>query len=213
VDSAASLTLKNCKIYNTASSGLLTQHATVTAENCLFYETGGNAVQLEFGGNYDFKYCTMTSYGQERALSANNWRCLELNALSKCVRALSYPLSMSLTNCVIYGSREDQINLFDATVTPTTDFNFTFKNCVVRVKELLTKEGFPNFLTTNCTDCINAPTTVKLFRKPSAADFHLDTLSIAEQKAFPIPAISKDLDSKARDLQKPDIGCFEFYPR
>jgi Right handed beta helix region len=214
VDSAASLTMKNCKIYNTASSGLLAQRATMSAENCLFYENGGNSVQLEYGGNYDLKYCTLTSYGQERALSANNLRCVERDAIGNCTRALVFPLSMALTNCVIYGSREDQINLFDATTTVTTDFNFTFKNCVVRVKDLLTaKEGYPNFLTANCTDCINAPTTAKLFRKPSSGDFHLDTLSIAEQKAFPIPAISTDLDRKARDLQKPDIGCFEFYPR
>jgi Right handed beta helix region len=214
VDSAASLTIKNSKIYNTASSGLLAQRANVTAENCLFYDNGGNSVQLEYGGTYDFKYCTMTSYGQERALSANNLRCIQRDALGSCVSARINPLSMTFTNCVIYGSREDQINLYDATTTVTTDFNFTFKNCVVRVKELLTaKEGYPNFLTANCTDCINAPTASKLFRKPSIGDFHLDTLSVAEQKAFPIPAISTDLDKKARDLQKPDIGCFEFYPR
>ena len=213
VDSAASLTMKNCKIYNTASSGLLTQRATVSAENCLFYENGGNSVRLEYGGVYDFKYCTLTSYGQERALSANNLRCLERDALGTCIRARINPLSMTWTNCVIYGSREDQLAFFDATTVPTTDFNFTFKNCIVRVKDLVAKEGFPNFLTANCTDCINAPTTAKLFRKPSTADFHLGTLSIAEQKALPIPSIPNDLDKKARDLQKPDIGCFEFYPK
>ncbi len=213
VDSSATLAMKNTKIYNTESSGLFASHANVTAENCLFYENGGNCAQLEYGGTYDFKYCTMTSYGQERALSANNFLCTERDALGTCVRARFYPLSMTHTNGVIYGSREDQINLNDATTTITTDFNFSFKNCVVRVKELLTKEGFPNFLTANCTDCINAPTTAKLFRKPSIGDFHLDTLSVAEQKALPIPAITTDLDRKARDLQKPDIGCFEFYPR
>lgn len=213
VDSAANLTIKNSKIYSTESSGLYASHATVTAENCLFYENGGHCVQLEYGGNYDLKYCTLTSYGQERALSANNLDCLEKDGLGRCIAARFNPLSMTHTNCVIYGSREDQINLYDATLTPTTDFNFSFKNCVVRVKELLTKEGFPNFLTANCTDCINAPTTAKLFRKPSIGDFHLDTLSIAEQKAFVIPSISTDLDKKARDLQKPDIGCYEFYPR
>ena len=214
VDSAASLTMKNCKIYNTASSGLLTQHATVTAENCLFYESGGNAVQLEYGGDYDIKHCTLTSYGQQSALSANNLRCTERDALGNCTKARINPLSMSWTNCVIYGSREDQLAFNDATTTVTTDFNFTFKNCIVRAKELLTnKGGYPNFLTANCTNCINAPTTAKLFRKPSIGDFHLDTLSIAEQKAIPIPSIPTDLDKKARDLQKPDIGCFEFYPR
>ncbi len=214
VDSAASVTVKNSKIYSIETSSILARRASVTAENCLFYESGSNAVQLSYGGTYDFKYCTMTSYGQSSAFSARNWECVEFNALGQCAKGIEYPLSTTLTNCVIYGSREDQIALDDLTPATTTDFNYAFKNCIVRVKELITtKGGFPNFLTSNCTDCINAPTSAKLFRKPSAGDFHLDTLSIAEQKALPIPAITTDLDKKARDLQKPDIGCFEFYPR
>ena len=213
VDSAASLSMKHCKIYNTASSGLVPQHATVTAENCLFYNNGGNAIQTEFGGNYDFKYCTMTSYGQERALMVNNYRCYATDAIGNCLSAKTYPLSMSVTNCIIYGSKEDQIGLYDATKDITNDFNFQFKNCIVRVKELQTKEGFPNFLAANCVDCINAPSNAKLFKKPSDGNYHLDTLSIAEQKAFVIPTINTDLDAKNRDLQKPDIGCYEFYPR
>jgi hypothetical protein len=214
VDSAATLVFKNSKIYNTESSGLYAFRANVTAENCLFYENGGNSAQLNYGGTYDFKYCTMTSFGQSPTLSASNWKCVERDALGQCAKGVIFPLNMTLTNCVVYGSREDQIELSDLTPATTNDYNFAFKNCVVRVKELITtKGGYPNFLTANCTDCINAPTTAKLFRKPSSGDFHLDTLSVAEQKAFPIPAISKDLDAKARDLQKPDIGCFEFYPR
>ncbi len=214
MDSSTTVALKNTKIYNTESSGLRTIHAAVTAENCLFYANGGNSVQIEYGGTYDFKYCTMTSYGQSPAFSATNWVCVETNALGQCTKGTDFPLNSTLTNCVIYGSREDQIGLSDLTPTTANDFSASFKNCVVRVKDLLTpKGGFPNFLTANCVDCINAPTTAKLFRKPSSGDFHLDTLSVAEQKAFPIPAISTDLDRKNRDLQKPDIGCFEFYPR
>jgi hypothetical protein len=52
---------------------LITSHAEVTAENCLFYSNGGNCVQVEFGGLYDFTYCTMASFGSRNAaLSANN---------------------------------------------------------------------------------------------------------------------------------------------
>jgi hypothetical protein len=41
----------------------------------------------------------------------------------------------------------------------------------------------------------------------------LDTLSIAEMKAFPIPNITSDILGRGRDAQKPDIGCFEYYPK
>ncbi|MBL7815550.1 MAG: right-handed parallel beta-helix repeat-containing protein [Saprospiraceae bacterium] len=214
VDSAADLTLKSCKIYNTASSGLLAIHAKVTAENCLFYNNYVDNVQIEYGGDYTFNYCTMASFGsKEPALSANNVFCYDRDALGNCTFGKAYPLSMTLKNCIIYGSKEDEVGLYDGTPNVATDFNYSLQNCIVRVKDLLKTDAFPKFLTDNCKDCINAPTTAKVFRKTSTNDYHLDTLSIAEQKALPIPLITKDLDNKLRDVAKPDIGCYEFYPR
>ena len=210
VDSAASLSVKNCKIYNTASSGLIASHAQVSVENTLFYNNYGNNVQLEFGGVYNFTYCTMASYGSRNpALSANNFKCYERSGVS-CTKALAYPLSMSATNCLFYGSKDDEISFFDAKKDVKTFFTTNFKNCVVRVKDLLKAENTPDFLTTRCKDCINADSKAKVFRKASDDNYHLDTLSVAEMKALPINTIAKDLEDKIRDLQKPDIGCFEF---
>lgn len=210
VDSAASLSLKNCKIYNTAGSGLVAAHAQVSAENTLFYNNYGNNVQLEFGGEYNLTYCTMASYGSRNpALSANNFRCYERSGVS-CTKAKAYPLSMTATNCIVYGSKDDEISFFDATKDITTDFNTNFKNCLVRVKDLLKADNTPDFLTNRCKDCINADSKAKVFRKPSDDNYKLDTLSVAEMKALPISNIPKDLEDKIRDLQKPDIGCFEF---
>lgn len=216
VDSAADLTMKSCKIYNTASSGLLAVHANVTAENCLFYNNYASNVQVIFGGTYNFTYCTMASFGsKDPALSANNWYCYEYNAANQCLpgQGRVYPLSMNVKNCIVYGSKEDEISLSDGTESVLTDFNFAFQNSIVRVKDLLKTDNFPNFLTANCKDCINAPSSAKVFRKYSTGDFHLDTLSIAEQKALPISLITKDIDNKLRDMAKPDIGCYEFYPK
>jgi hypothetical protein len=210
VDSAASLSMKNCKIYNTASSGLIASHAQVSAENTLFYNNYGNNVQVEFGGVYDFTYCTLASYGSRNpALSANNFKCYERSGVS-CTRALAYPLSMTATNCIFYGSKDDEISFYDAKKETKNFFNTTFKNCIVRVKDLLKAENTPDFLTTRCKDCINTDSKAKVFRRPSDDNYKLDTLSIAEMKALPVFNISKDLEDKIRDLQKPDIGCFEF---
>jgi hypothetical protein len=214
VDSSANLQLQNCKIYNTAASGLQARHANVVAINTLIHSNGGNSAQLDFGGNHTFQYCTLSGLGSSSpALSANNVWCYEATSLGQCVRAKSNSLSINLFNCIMFGTKEDQVELFDATTNVTTDFNVTMNNCIVRVKDLLGAKAFPNFLTDNCKDCINAPTTAKLFRKPNSGDYHLDTLSIAEQKALPIIGINADLDNKTRDAQKPDIGCYEFFPR
>ncbi len=111
-------------------------------------------------------------------------------------------------NCVS-SSKEDEIAFFDATKDVATDFKYAFKNCIVRTKELLTKEGFPTFLT-DCENCVQAVAQSKVFKKPSTRDYTLDTLSIAEMKALPFPTILTDLNGKMRDLTKPDIGCYEY---
>lgn len=209
VDSAASLTLNNSQMHTTAGSGMIASHAQVTATNCLFYDNGGNAVQLEFGGSYNFTYCTMASYGSRNpALSANNIKCYERSGVS-CIRALAYPLSIDATNCIFYGSKDDEIDLFDATDNIKTDFNINFKNCLVRIKDLLKADKTPDFLTAKCKDCLNTDGKSKVFKNPSANNYKLDSLSVADSKALLLPTVTKDLEDKIRDLQKPDLGCFE----
>jgi Right handed beta helix region len=209
VDSAANLALNSCKIYNTAGSGLVASHAQVKADNCLFYGNGGNCTQLEFGGNYDFSYCTMASLGsREPSLGANNFKCFERTTLG-CNKALAYPLSIKATNCIFYGSKDDEIDFFDATKDINTDFNYDFKNCIVRVKDLLKADNTPDFLN-KCKDCIKTDGKSKVFRKPSDANYRLDTLSVAEMKALPIQNILNDIEGKMRDVKTPDIGCYEF---
>lgn len=210
VDSNADLSLKNCRIFNTAASGLLAIHSTVRAENCLFHDNGGGAAQLEFGGDYLFQYCTMASFGtRQPALSMNNVRCYERQGIA-CTLAKSYPLKTRFRNCIVYGSKEDEIAIFDATDNTPQDCDFLFTNSIVRVKDLLKPAVFPNFLTQNCINCINAPSNAKLFKKTAEKNFQLDTLSIAEGRAVPIPTILQDLNLKLRDIQTPDIGCFEY---
>lgn len=210
VDSNADLTVKNCRIFNTAASGLLSNHSTIRAENCLFHSNGGDAVQVEFGGDYLFQYCTMASYGtRQPALSMNNVRCYERVGIS-CVRSKTFPLKARFRNCIVYGSKEDEISIYDATSNTPEDADFLFVNCIVRVKELLRTSLYPNFLTQNCANCINAPANARIFKKSSDKNFQLDTLSIAEKQASPIGSILYDLNMKLRDAQTPDIGCFEF---
>jgi hypothetical protein len=213
VDSAADLTLKNTQIYNTASSAIIGLHANISAENSLFFNAGGNAVQLEFGGNYTFNFCTLSSLGsRSAALSMNNARCYE--ALGNGCRQgflKTNAANALFQNCIVYGGKEDEIAFLDATAQQG-DFNYTFRNNIIRVKDLLKPDNTPDFLQ-KCTNCLNAKSTDKLFRRPSSNDFHLDTLSIAERKGFFIPTILKDLDDKMRKTDMPDLGCYEFAPR
>ena len=215
-DSSASLALKNCKIYNTASSGLLTQHSIITAENCLFYNNGVNGLQIEFGGDYNFTYCTFSSLGSKNvALSANNYRCYAQTDLGVCTLAKIYRPNLAMTNCIIYGGKDDEISFSNGSTDNVSNFNYSFTNCIVRVKDLLKVANTPDFLK-YCTNCINATgstTPFKLFKNSNIGDYHLDSLSVARHQASAQPKILIDLDAKNRDAQKPDIGSYEFQPK
>jgi len=205
VDSAADLNIRNTRIYNTSNSGLIGVHAKITAENCLFYNNTGFSIQLEYGGNYNFTYCTAASYGVDGVtLRMGNALCLD----ATCASFVSYPLRARFQNCILFGSRADQITLFDRLNDPF-QFDYQFKNCIVRVRDLIKSDATPEFLV-YCDPCLNATNQDTIFLDPNRDEYHLDTLhSIANRYAAPVIGISTDLDGKARDAGKPDAGCFE----
>ncbi|MBK9335821.1 MAG: right-handed parallel beta-helix repeat-containing protein [Lewinellaceae bacterium] len=205
VDSAADLTLRNTQIYNTASSGLIGVHATISAENCLFHTNTGYAIQLEYGGNYTFNYCTAASYGVSgEALRMGNAQCLD----PFCGDFSAFPLHARFTNCILLGGRADQITLFDRTEVPG-EFDYQFQNCIVRVRDLLLPNDTPDFFDF-CNPCLNAENQDTVFLSIPDKNFRLDTLhSKANRYAVPIPGINTDLDGKLRDPATPDAGCYE----
>lgn len=204
VDSAATLEIKNSEIRNTSNSGLLGVHSNISAENCLVVDNGGNSVQLEYGGAYDFKYCTLANYGSEStAIRLSNAICQDFG----CVDCVENEMNASFENCIIIGSRTDEINLSDG--CSDLALNVSFDNCIVRVDELL--EDYPDFFTTNCptNSCFQYPNGDPLFEDRNEGDYHLDSLSYAEMKAVPLAGIALDLDGEIRDGLMPDVGCYE----
>jgi hypothetical protein len=202
VDSAAQVAFKNAQIYSTTGSGLIGVHANITAENSLFHSSSGNCVQLEYGGDYDFKYCTLASYGVDAsALRMTNLLCLD----QLCTQYRANNLTADFKNSIVFGSRKDEISLFKA---DEANFNYNFQNCVVRVDELDDEPPFDDFFS-NCDPCINGDNNTVLFADVDEDDYRLDTLSVAEEQAMPI-SILKDLAGFDRDGTNPDIGCYEY---
>ncbi len=209
VDSLADLTIRNSKIHSTTSSAIAGYQARITAENCLFHSSGGNNVTIILGGKYDFSYCTLANYGSStEALRASNFTCLDGSAI--CNDLIAARLEMKFTNSIIYGSSKDEIVLLDAVGEQDPSFfQYGFEHCVVRVNELLNEDGHPNFFEF-CDPCINGDNNTILFADVDMNDYHLDSLSIAEMMAKPLPAIRRDLDGVERDMTQPDIGCYEY---
>ncbi|NNF22645.1 MAG: right-handed parallel beta-helix repeat-containing protein, partial [Saprospiraceae bacterium] len=106
-DSASQLTLDKVTINATSGIGLFARNASITATNCLFYDNGTQSVALTYGGDYQFDYCTLSSFGNDGdALLANNFYCSDPLCLEE-VRVS--PLQMNLRNCIMVGSSGDEI--------------------------------------------------------------------------------------------------------
>lgn len=205
VDSAADLTLRNTQIFNTSNSGIIGVRARIRAENCLFHSNGAFAIQLEYGGDYEFAYCTAANFGgRSEALRMGNALCRD----PLCADFVAFPLRARFQNCILLGSRPDQITLFNRT-GQAADFDYRFEHCLVRVRDLLRPNAWPDFLD-HCQPCLNLNNTDSVFLNIPERNFRLDTLfSKANGYARPIPGITTDLEGTPRDPDKPDAGCYE----
>lgn len=210
VDSLAQLSMKYSRIYNTAGNTLTAIHATVTADNCLFYNPGrsGYCALLTHGGSYRFNFCTLASYGVDQAaLGLSNFRCYDPEGNNCDINRLS----ATIQNSIIFGSKKDEIVLADAAQGDDPFiFDVKIRNSVVRFEEGIEDEPYTDFFEDECENCIAGNADTMLFKDVDEQDFHLDTLSAAEQLAFPMTAIKTDLDGKLRDADRPDAGCYEF---
>jgi hypothetical protein len=210
VDSTAVADFYFSKIYNTAGPGIYARHATVKADNCIIYNNGASSFRAE-GGDYELNYCTLANYGNNSdALLLANYRCIKTDENGKCIQFVYPDLNVKIENCIVTSSQRDAINLSQS---DKSAFNYAFSNNVVRVEKLLDPKAYPTFLTEKCKDCINYTGGGRLFKNVDRDDYHLDTLSVAEQKAKPIAGFDFDLDGVPRDAQKPDIGAYEYKPK
>lgn len=205
IDSAADLTIRNSQIYNTAGSGIIGIHAKIDAENCLLYRNNGFSIQLEYGGDYNFTFCTAASFGVDgAALRMTNVLCLD----DFCETYRENKLKARFTNCILTGSRADQIELYNRSGSPGS-LDYQFENCLVKVDRLLDPKDTPDFFT-YCQPCIDLEFADKVFTDINEDDFRPDSLdSKASGYARPIPGIQTDLFVQPRDPIAPDAGAIE----
>jgi hypothetical protein len=204
-DSLSEVSLKGCKITNTGGPGIIGRYATIYGENCLLYGNSSYGLQLTYGGNYTFNYCTVGSYeGQNEAVILTDFYCSDIF----CSQGIKLnKLNASFTNCIFVGSDQDEVGLNQAN-EDNSQFNYSFTNCIVKIKDLLLPKNHPNFLE-NCQNCTQLKNTDKLFLKRNDDDYRLDTMSVALGKAKFINNVTNDILNKQRK-PIPDLGCYEF---
>ncbi len=207
-DSASSATLDHSIIAFTDGPAFYGRHAQATVSNCLFYENGGQALALTFGGDYVVNYCTMANFGNTtEALLLNNYYCSDPLCSEG---ALLNKLVARVNNSIIIGSASDEVWISDAGMPGNDLLDIQMSHNMVVVDDLLDNNYFPQFFESICTDCFAYHPGDTLFADLLMENFHLDTFSVAEQKGIPLPGFPDDLEGVVRDAVMPDIGCYEF---
>jgi len=221
---AVKVTMRNTSIGNVRGNGLRMMAGSGWFENCLFWNAGGDCVNL-VGGSHDFVHCTLA---QCYPWDASHGSVLYF---ANCVGDTLYPLHRAtFANCVVTGRVADAI-----VGTPSEDsdaeFVASFDYCLVNID---LPEDSPAYIQNMFTTAVNEydyftkstqmsseadETKVygeKNFRSINdevyAYDFHLDSLSNARGigSGDYVSTCPTDLDGKERDVSHPDAGCYEF---
>ena len=205
------LNLVNSKLCNFSGNALESENATMTVENSLVANAGGNCVKV-VGGSVQFVHCTIANFYV--------WKQRDVAlALHNTLQGTVAPLRKALfANCIITGSKNDEIMgyFYELGDTMPNAANYRF------VSSLLNTRAAED--DTNFVDIIWDEKDVYPFAKEHFAlidnsvykyDFHLDSLSTARGIASKeySQSFSLDLDCMARPIESADAGCYIYTSR
>lgn len=131
VDSCAdyrpTLTLSHTQVRNHTLAGLLGQTAHIEADNLLITNCGTATVVLQYGGRYNFRYCTFADYWRYEMRSTPS--VLVTNFRDYEGTRYVWPMQAQMRDCILYGSRDSELYVeLDSAATVSA----TFPHCLVR---------------------------------------------------------------------------------
>ncbi len=191
------LQLDKCVISNIYDAGIAAAGSSITAVNCLISNCGTN-VYLTAGGNYDFTYCTIASYGNnyiEHKMPVTYINNFDDNENI-------HDLNVVFRNCILWGDGGSVENEIVSDKKGSGDFSIVLENVLYKSKELpLYIEAMNSIANQDpLFDSINASRQYfdfQIGKKPSPA---IDAGIIVSEK--------RDLNDIIR-LNPPDVGCYE----
>ncbi len=205
------LLIRNSMIINAKNSLVMAFGATITAENCVFANSGDGCVTMFKGGKYKFYHCTIYNGGISSTRAVRRYKDFHY---SDTVKGYSGILdSILVLNTIIYG------NSPDVSIYSTSSSGYYFKNSILNADwKVFNKNDSQHF------DSIISEFKEKLLKQPHISneetdelkyDFMPDSLSDARGKASYGIALRFPIDLKGNNRLvngKPDIGALQWQP-
>ena len=193
--SLPNLTISKTIIRNMTSAGLVGYSSAIDGRNLLIYSCGQNTFYGDLGGSYTFIHCTFDN--SNSTLSQRSPSVFLSNEPYKDLKGNLYyiPLSSVFTNCIIWGSLDDEVKEYS---DAHTAFSATFNKNIIRALKV-------PFDTSNL---INKD---PLFTDIYSDKYDLGKLSPAINTGLHLTGtafVKDDITDFARDAQ-PDLGCYE----
>ena len=190
------LTMNNSIIQNMLSDGIFAYASSVTSTNCVIGNCGGAAVDIIYGGSYDFRQLTVGNFWVSSVrtspsiyLSNYTYDTLGNKIGNGLVKAF-------FGNSIIYGADENEIQ-FDTVAT--VPFSFTFDHCLLKTK---LNTGNP----LRYIECL--VNQDPLFIEVQKWNYQIDSLSPAIDKGIPM-GVTWDILGVDRGAT-PDLGAYEY---
>jgi hypothetical protein len=192
------LTMRHSTIANSLGHGLLCFASHVVMENSLIHSTGGQALGLFQGGQYNLVNCSFLNIQPREISHTENPTVAILNFYSTGQHTqIDSPLNAVLRNCLIYGDLNDELLLAR---DPSVPYNLSLEHCLIK-----TSAQLPTFV--NAANCkFNEDPRLE---SPQKWNFRPATAASPLVDAGAMPAPADDRDGKPRN-GIPDIGAYEF---
>jgi len=202
------LTLKNTVIQNSLGYGILSFGGNIVAQNTLVHDCGAQALAIFQGGSYDFTNCSFINYFPRKVAHSDEPTVAVLNYFPiSNTQVIAGDLNASFTNCVIYGSLENElfVNKVDE-----TEYKTSFTNCLLKHNQPDKPEFTLPKHRLDFTNCIlNEDPKFENYEK---VNFRSKAGSPMVDNGISV-SLMNDLDNQPRPQGNAyDIGCYEFQP-
>ncbi len=197
------LTLRHSIIENSIGYGIVSFQGNFVMENSLVHSTGTSALAIFQGGTYKIRNCDFINYYPARVDHTEYPTVSVLSHLdtgNKYEQFIGANLKAEFTNCLIYGSLEDELVVRRK---GNNQFDVLFDHCLIKSSQ---KDNIidPNTRVVSC----------KFNEDPHFANYAETNYRPADINSPLVDAGTGswnevDLDGKPRTVRQIDIGCYE----